>query len=204
MVKKTPVVLLGSFILLWIILAIKPYYPFDWLLENLLVFIGVPVTVILYKKFALSDLSCFLIFLFLLLHSIGAHYTYSEVPFGYMISDWFGWKRNHYDRIIHFVFGLFLTVPIYEILKKKFNISAAALALFSFTIIVSLGVIYELLEWGVAAIVDPAAGAAYLGSQGDEWDAQKDISLKIVGVLLSFIVFYRHFFHKLQNLVKNK
>jgi putative membrane protein len=183
--KRIPFFLLCAFILIWVALAIKPLYRFDWLLENLLVFISLPLVFFLHRKDYLSVLSYAFIFIFLVLHCIGAHYTYSEVPAGYTISHWFGAERNHYDRIVHFLFGFLLTKPASEIIHKKISIPTPAALLFSFSLIATIGVLYELLEWVVAVVVDPKAGAAYLGSQGDEWDAQKDLLCKMTGSLLS-------------------
>jgi len=188
-VKKVPLVLLCTFLLIWILLAIDPRYRLDWLLENLLVFLAVPLAIYTYRNFSLSLLSCCFLFVFLVLHTIGAHYTYSEVPAGYTVSHWFGAERNHYDRIVHFLFGFLLVVPFYEVITQKIKTGHAATLLFSFTIIATFGILYELLEWVVAVLVDPKAGAAYLGSQGDEWDAQKDLLFKLSGALLSIACF---------------
>ncbi len=121
----------------------------------------------------------------MLFHITGAHYTFSEVPFGEKISSWFGWERNHYDRIVHFLFGALLTFPMYEIILQKISASWKWIFLITFSLIFTLGGIYELLEWLTAIIVSPELGSAYLGTQGDEWDAQKDLGLKLLGSLVA-------------------
>lgn len=176
-----PKILAIIFLAAWFFLAIRPYYRFDWFLENLLVFASVPLLIYLYKKRFFSNLSYILIFIFLILHIIGAHYTFSEVPAGEKFSEWFGWERNHYDRMVHFFFGAFLTVPVFEIISLKIQAKKKWKLLISFSLIVTAGAIYELVEWLTAIMVSPEAGSAYLGTQGDEWDAQKDLGLKLIG-----------------------
>src|SRR5512139_2683975 len=92
----------------WIITAIKPLYPIDWILENLLTYILGALLIVTYHRFRFSDLSYGLITIFLTLHMIGAHYTYAQTPFGFWMEEWFGLTRNHYDRIVHFSFGLLI------------------------------------------------------------------------------------------------
>jgi len=184
-VEKIPKILFWIFAILWLVLALNPVYRFDWFLENLLVFAGVPFLIYTYRKKLFSNNSYVFIFLFLSLHIIGAHYTYSEVPIGTKIYEFFGWERNHYDRFVHFLAGLLLTYPVYELIKDKFSARQIFIHFVSACIIAGLGIIYELLEWGTAIIVAPEAGTAFLGTQGDEWDAQKDLALKIGGSFIS-------------------
>ena len=179
--------LLGTFILLWAILAINPNYRYDWFLENILVFLAVPYVLYIHRKMPLSSLSYTLIFVFLVLHSIGSHYTYSEVPAGRWVSDWMGWERNHYDRLVHFLWGFLLTIPIFEILRKKVSRKRWAIFIFACSVIVMVGVLYEFMEWAAAVVVAPEAGTAFLGTQGDVWDAQKDLLLNFTGALASMI-----------------
>lgn len=179
------------FLLAWILLAIKPVYRFDWFLENILVFVSVPFLIFFYRKNFFSDLSYALIFIFLMFHIVGAHYTFSEVPAGKKISECFGWERNHYDRMVHFLFGALLTVPVFEIISQKVSADEKWKLLFSFSLVFTAGGIYELLEWLTAIVVSPEAGSAYLGTQGDEWDAQKDLGLKLAGSLAAVIFLLR-------------
>lgn len=179
------------FLLAWILLAIKPVYRFDWFLENILVFVSVPFLIFFYRKKFFSNLSYTLIFIFLVFHIVGAHYTFSEVPAGKKISEWIGWERNHYDRLVHFLFGAFLTVPVYEIISRGISAGEKWKLLFSFSLIFTAGGVYELLEWLAAIVVSPEAGTAYLGAQGDVWDAQKDLGLKLAGSLAAAVILYR-------------
>ncbi|MFN0174739.1 MAG: DUF2238 domain-containing protein [Saprospiraceae bacterium] len=175
------------YILIWALLGINPVYRSDWLLENILVVVAVPFILYIHRTNPLSTLSYTLIFVFLVLHSIGSHYTYSEVPAGKMVSDWLGWERNHYDRFVHFLWGFLLTIPIFEILRKKVSRKTKAIFIFACCVIVLVGVLYELMEWAAASVVAPEAGTAFLGTQGDEWDAQKDLLLNLSGAIASIV-----------------
>lgn len=178
-------VLLALFLFIWIILAINPHYRDDWFLENILVFIGLPYLLFMYRRVPLSTLSYTFIFIFLVIHCYGAHYTYSETPAGRAVSDWFGLERNHYDRFVHFMWGLLLTIPVFEIFQKKVGRKVKVNFIFACSILLSLGVAYEMMEWAAAMVVDPEAGTAFLGTQGDEWDAQKDLLLGFLGSVAS-------------------
>lgn len=167
--------LLATFVVLWIVLAIKPYYRQDWLLENILVAILVPTGLLIVRYFRLSNLSYTLITVFLILHIIGAHYTYEEVPLGDTISAWFGAERNHYDRVVHFSFGFLLAYPIREMFLRIASVRGLWGYFLPFDVTLACSAIFEIFEWLVAAVVNPQAGLAYLGSQGDIWDAQKDM-----------------------------
>ncbi len=122
-------VLLGTYALVWVITAIAPLDRHDWLLENLLVVVAMAVLIGTYRLFPLSDLSYLLITAFLTLHAIGAHYTYSEVPFGFWIQRTFGFARNPFDRIVHFSFGLLMAYPIREVFLRVANARGAVGAL---------------------------------------------------------------------------
>lgn len=179
--------LFWAFVIIWVALGIKPVYRSDWFLENILVFLALPFTLFVHRRYPLTAFSYTLIFVFLVLHSIGAHYTYSEVPVGRLISDWLGWERNHYDRLLHFLFGFLLAMPIFELLRKKVSRKTDAIFIFAVCVVVLVGVLYEFMEWAAAVVVAPEAGTAFLGTQGDEWDAQKDLLLNFLGALVSVV-----------------
>ncbi len=172
----------------WIWAAIRPKYPSDWLLENLLVFAFVPVLVLTWRRFRFSDFSYLLIALFLCLHAYGAHYTYAESELGYRLQELFGWSRNHYDRIVHFSFGLLMAYPMREIVQSKLRGRRFWGWLIPLMVILSFSSSYEIVESWVARVVQPDLGTAYLGTQGDEWDAQKDMALAAGGAMLSLLV----------------
>lgn len=177
--------LLAIYAAVWIWAAIHPVYRFDWFLENILTVLALVLLVSSYRRFPLSDASYLLIFLFLVLHTIGGHYTYSEVPFGFWLKEAFDLSRNHFDRIVHFSFGLLLAYPLREATLRMWNTNGFLAALLAFCLIATFSGIFEIIEWIVAAIVDPEAGAAYLGTQGDEFDAQKDMALAKLGAVIA-------------------
>lgn len=185
--KRYLQMLFWGYLVIWCLLGIDPVYRSDWFLENIIVFLAVPYTLYIHRTVPLSSFSYTLVFIFLVLHSIGAHYTYSEVPAGRWVSDWLGWERNHYDRLVHFLWGFLLTIPIFEILRKKVSRKVRAIFIFACCVIVLVGVLYEFMEWAAAVVVAPEAGTAFLGTQGDEWDAQKDLLLNLSGALASVV-----------------
>lgn len=169
------VLLFACFALAWVWAAVDPLYPEDWLLENYLVFVFVPIVMVSAHYFKLSNLSYTFITLFMILHVAGSHYTYSETPFGYLLQEWTGADRNMYDRFVHFAFGLMIAYPFREIFMRLARAEGLWSYVFPFAVVLAASAVYEIIEWLVAARVDPAAGLAFLGTQGDIWDAQKDM-----------------------------
>jgi putative membrane protein len=168
--------------------AIAPKYPRDWWLEMLLAFAFVAVLVATHRRFVFSNLSYALIALFLALHTYGAHYTYAESLFGDWLRDALGHARNHYDRIVHFSFGALLVYPTYEIGRRVLHLRGGWALAVPWLAILALSGGYEIVEGWTARIVSPELGTAYLGTQGDEWDAQKDMSLANTGSLIALAI----------------
>lgn len=183
-------VLAGLYAVVWVVAAVDPLFPFDWFLENMLVFIFVGVLAGTYRKYRFSNLSYLMMFVFLSCHAIGAHYTYSQTPFGFWMQDWFGWERNHYDRVLHFMFGLVMTYPIREMLLRWSGLKDRWLTIGSFASVMFFSTIYETIEWIAALFVSPKAATAYLGAQGDFFDAQKDEGLSFIGALICLGLVY--------------
>ena len=177
-------------VVLWIVTAIDPLFPRDWLLENLLVFTWSAVLVFSYRHFQFSNRSYFLFTVFLSMHLAGAHYTYAETPFGFWMQDLLGFERNHYDRLVHFSFGLLLAYPMREILLRKSGINTAWSYFIAVNCIAAFSAVYEMLEMIAAMLVSPELGAAYLGTQGDEWDAQKDAFLAFSGAVIAMLAIW--------------
>jgi putative membrane protein len=169
----------------WVALAIAPTYRADWLLENAPVLIGVPLAVAGYRRFRFSDRAYVQATLFVILHVVGAHYTYSEVPIGFWAKNAFGLARNHYDRVVHFSFGLLMLRPIREVGFRGREPGPVALFYFTVAGVALWSLVYEVTEWAVAGVADPAAGTAYLGTQGDQWDAEKDMGLALLGSVIA-------------------
>lgn len=179
--------MLSWLLLFWMITAIEPHYREDWLLENLLVFVTAILLLGAYHRFQFSRTSYALITIFITLHLIGAHYTYSETPFGFWMQDWFGFSRNHYDRLIHFAFGLLIAYPFREFIQRKAKVTDGWASIMAVTTVLAFSAFFELLEAIAAMIVNPELGAAYLGTQGDEWDSQKDTLLAWIGGIIAMI-----------------
>jgi putative membrane protein len=176
------------FLAAWGWAAYRPVYPQDWLLENYLVFVFVPLIVFLGLYFRLSNLSYTLVTVFLVLHVIGSHYTYAEVPFGYSLQRWFGSDRNLYDRLVHFCFGLLLAYPVREVFVRITRARGFWGYYLPVELTLAFSAIYELIEWATAEFVNPAAGLAFLGAQGDIWDAQKDMAMAGLGAVIAMAV----------------
>lgn len=184
------------FALEWTALAINPRYRLDWALENALTVAFVAALALSRHRLCLSRTSYTALFVFLSLHTIGAHYTYSEVPYdewaraatGRAISDLFGWERNHFDRLVHFAYGFLLAYPIREILVRFAGAHGVWSYYLPLTVTMSTSADYELIEWAAASVFGGGLGVAYLGTQGDVWDAQKDMALAASGALVSMIL----------------
>lgn len=189
-------ILLTVFLCVFAVLAYRPWFRHDWLLENVIVFIGIPVLVLLHRKLPLSKFSYLCIFVFLCLHEVGAHYTYSEVPYdhwfetitGRAFNDMMAWERNHFDRLVHFLWGFLLTYPFREVVIRLSGVRGFWAFLLPLLIVFSGSALFELVEWAAAIIFGGDLGVAYLGTQGDVWDAQKDMTLGLLGSLLASIL----------------
>lgn len=168
-----------------------------WLLENTPVAIGLLFLVVTYRPMPLSRLSYTLIFLFGCLHETGAHWTYANVPYddwwrtltGATLNSQLGVTRNNFDRLVHFSYGLLIAYPVREIFLRVTNVRGFWGYFLPLDVTISTSAIYELLEWATAAVVGSTASNDYLGSQGDLWDAQKDMALASLGALITMTVF---------------
>ena len=174
----------GVYLILWIALAISPRDRGDWFLENLLIFISGAVLAITYRWFQFSNASYLLILIFLAFHTIGAHYTYAKVPAGFWLQHWLHLSRNHYDRVIHFAFGFLLVYPMTEVLARSARVKEIWAPWLAAAALWALSSFFEIVESVIAMIVRPDLGAAYLGTQGDMWDAQKDMACAFVGSVI--------------------
>lgn len=177
--------LLGGYLVFWLALAITPNNRMDWALENLLILLSLGAVIFLYRSVPLSTASYCLIALFLCFHTVGAHYTYAQTPFGWWMAESFDLTRNHYDRVIHFTFGAMIYWPFREIFARHAGLKHGWLELLTLSFIASASAAYELLEWGAALIFGGEAALAFLGTQGDVFDAQKDSGLAIIGAAIA-------------------
>lgn len=194
--KNYFLLLTALFTILWIALAIDPLFRSDWLLENALVFAFVIGLALAWRWFTFSRISATLIFLFLCLHEVGAHYTYSHAPYdewfkgltGTTLNEVMGWQRNHFDRLVHFSYGLLLAYPIREIFMRIANVRGFWGYFLPLDLTMSTSMIFELFEWAAAEFFGGDLGMAYLGTQGDVWDAHKDMALASLGALIAMLL----------------
>lgn len=181
-------VLVLWYIPFWLFMAQAPIDRADWLLENFLVVVFIGLLIATYRKFPLSDLSYMLITVFMTLHSIGAHYSYAYVPVGFWFQETFQQTRNHYDRLVHFSFGLMMAYPVREIFLRVANAKGFWAYYLPLDCILAFSAMYEIMESWFAQIVSPDLGDAWLGTQGDIWDAQKDMTAALVGAFLCMLI----------------
>ena len=178
-----------------VISGIHPEMVVDWLLENLLVVIGFAYLISTYKRFRLSNTSYAFILVFLMFHEWGAHYKYFDVPLGEWMKVWLHTSRNHYDRVVHFAFGLLLAYPMHETYVRYSGMRTGWAYFFPVETSMAFGAVYECIEATVASIVSPDAGEAFVGMQGDMWDAQKDMGMGMLGgaIAMGALWAYRRF-----------
>jgi len=144
----------------------------------------------------MSRLSYTLIFLFLCLHTVGAHYTYAEVPYdawikaltGRSLNEVMGWERNHFDRLVHLMYGLLLAYPMRELFLRVADARGFWGYFLPLDMTLSTSALFELFEWAAAEIFSGGLGVAYLGTQGDVWDAHKDMSLAGLGAFIAMLL----------------
>jgi len=190
---RFPLILLVLMMALGVALGIAPVHRGDWMLENGLAAAGLLLLTLTWRVFPLSRISYALIFVFLALHEVGAHYTYAEVPYdrwfealtGRGLNERLGLERNHYDRLVHFSYGFLLAYPVRELFVRVADARGFWGYALPLDVVMSTSMLYELLEWGAAEVFGGDLGQAYLGTQGDPWDAHKDMALATCGALLS-------------------
>jgi putative membrane protein len=188
--------LFSAWSILWLLLAVAPADRATWLLENVLVFVSVPILVWGYWRLPLSRISYSLLFLFFCLHAVGSHYTYSLVPydafwvnvFDASINETLDFERNHYDRFVHFCFGLLLAYPCREIFIRIAGAAGFWGYFLPIILMMSLSTVYEFIEWGAAVVFGGDLGVHYLGTQGDEWDGHRDMALASLGAVFSMLI----------------
>lgn len=188
--------LLAVLLVTGVLLGIAPHDRSDWLLENALSVLAIGVMVAMWRKFPLSRISCVLLFVFLMLHELGAHYTYSEVPYdawfeqltGRGLNERLGFERNHFDRLVHFSYGLLVAYPMREVFVRVASARGFWGYFLPLDVVMSTSMLYELVEWGASVAFGGDLGQAYLGTQGDVWDAHKDMLLATLGALLALCI----------------
>jgi putative membrane protein len=191
--KRLLIGLLVWYVLLSLWTAYAPADRQFWLLSTILPSLLVFVLIGTHRSMPLSPASYVLITVFLTLHTIGVRYTYAQVPAGAWLDQAFPLGRNQYDRIVHFCFGFLLTYPIEELFRLCVPLRGWLLYYLPVMTVLGLSGLWEIIESWVARTVHPELGITYLGSQGDTWDAQKDMAAALYGALLcvGLLLLYR-------------
>lgn len=189
-------ILLALAVLAVICSGITPHSRVDWLLENAL-----PVGLLLglaaaWRALRLSFAAYLAILLMIGIHELGAHFTYAKVPYeqwiqqltGHSLDSLMGWQRNQYDRLVHFSYGALFFIPFREVLYRRTPLRGGWLALMAVTLILATSAIYELIEWVGGQYLGNDQAKAFLATQEDPWDAQKDMALALLGALIILLL----------------
>jgi putative membrane protein len=187
--NKYPLVLLIVVLAVWVWSAIEPHDTrLTWFLETFPFIIALPVLLLTYRRFPLSDLTYTLIAIHAMILMLGAHYSYAKVPLGFWMEGWFGWTRNNYDKIGHFMQGFGPAIYAREILARTSPLKRGKwLGFISIAVPLAFSAIYEIIEW-LASLSNPTDTEAFLGTQGYIWDTQSDMFLCLVGSVIALIL----------------
>lgn len=191
--SRLQLVLLLILTLLTLTLGWAPVDRLTWMIEQLLVIAALVGVALVQRRVQLSPSASLQLCGFLVLHQVGAHYTYSRVPYdeawqaltGARLDEALGLRRNHYDRLVHFAYGLLLARPVREVVQGLSGLRGWRSAYVALEFVLASSAGYELMEWLGADLLAEEAGEAFVGAQGDPWDAQKDMALAFLGALLS-------------------
>jgi putative membrane protein len=188
-----PLVLLSVVFVVCIATVINPPAGrFNWLLEVGPGLAGIMILILLYRRFPMSQMVYLFVFIHMLILIYGGFYTYAETPLGNWAKNVFGFSRNHYDRVGHIALGVFPAFIIREVLLRKTPLQRGGWLYFIvISIVLAVAAFWELLEWWIAILVASDIGTAFLGSQGDIWDAQWDMFLALVGAMLALPILSR-------------
>ena len=188
MSRHVPLLLLAGYLLLFILLGIHPYDRTVWWAENIPILLIVATLTILHRRFRFSALACALMAVLAYLHTIGGHFTFSRVPFDW-ITESFHFQRNHFDRVAHFSVGFYAFAIGEVLLARGLTRSRFLLLSYPLCFILAIAAGYEVFEWVFAVAGDPHAGVEVLGSQGDVWDAQRDMLADLLGSVAALALF---------------
>jgi putative membrane protein len=184
-----PLLLLCAYAIWFALLAVDPYDRTIWFAENIPIVLIVLFLAVTWRWFRFSNTSYVMMSCLIFLHTIGAHYTFARVPFDW-VTDIFGFQRNNFDRLAHFTVG-FYAYPIVEWVCSKHLVNRRWIAfLFAVFAIFTVASLYEIIEWWCAVSFDKSEGAAFVGAQGDVWDAQKDMLADGLGALAAVVLYH--------------
>ncbi len=184
-------ILLGSMVVLLVWSGIHPHDRFTWWLEVAPIFIGVPALILLYPRLRLTPLVYGLIWVHCGILMLGGHYTYAQVPLGFWMESWFGFTRNHYDRIGHLAQGFIPAMLAREIFIRRSPLAGSRwLPFMVICVCLAFSAFYELVEFWTA-LAEGGAATDFLGTQGDPWDTQWDMMLALIGAIVSLLLLSR-------------
>jgi putative membrane protein len=184
-------IVVGVFVLFWLILAINPIHAGVWAMENFLVVIIFPLVLWLDSKYNFNNWTFLILTIFVILHLFGAHYTYEKMIYFTWLSDWLGWERNYYDQFIHFLFGLMVFTPFFEVFYHQ-GLSRNLSYLIAFLFIGAINAWYEVLEWLAMVIFCREPDCLQFIIQKDVWDTQKDMAYATIGAVIALLT-HRYF-----------
>jgi len=194
MKKNLPLLLLLIYLIEFIVLAFNPVSRPTWISENVTVlFIVIPLVVLYLKGIRFSNTAYLLMSVLIFLHTIGGHYTFAQVPFGW-VTDLIGAQRNHFDRLCHFSVGLYAYAILEFVEDRRLSTNRRFSIWFGMALILAVAGLFEIVEWLYAAAADSTSGAEFLGSQGDIWDAQKDMLADGLGAVVACVAY--HLMHR--------
>lgn len=189
--RRLHIALLASFIAILILTVIRPKDLFTWFLESFPAMIGAAILFATYRRFQWTTLVYLLMWMHAIILVVGGHYTYAEVPLFNWIRDAFHLSRNHYDRVGHFAQGFVPAMIAREFLLRRSPLRRGKLLTYIIvSICLAISAAYELLEFGVSVLTG-SAGDAFLGTQGDIWDTQKDMLMALVGSITALVTLSR-------------
>jgi putative membrane protein len=185
--------MLAGLALLLVLVQVKQPFPATAPLHHLPTLTLLLAAPFLLRRLPLTDPALACIILFFVLHTIGGRYTYTNVPydawarslFGHPLSEMFGWSRNHYDRLVHFGYGVLAILPVREALQRHAGLRPRTSLYIAVESVLAVSALYEIVEWLFTLTMEGSLATAYNGQQGDLWDAQKDMALAALGAVLA-------------------
>ncbi len=201
--RAYPIALLIAFVAVGAVTAIHPTSYFNWISETFPSWLGVGILVATHRRFPMTPISHTLVFVFAVILLIGGHYTYAMVPMGEWMKGWFGFERNHFDRLGHFFQGVIPAMLARELLLRRSKLHAGT-RLFFLCSAASLAIsaLYEIFEWQYAIAFGGDKATDFLGSQGDPWDAQQDMTMAILGAMSAQLLLSRWHDRQIERVVE--
>ena len=173
--------------ILWSVIGVQDTY-LTWILEAAPALVGLIVLVLTYNKFRMPTFLYVVMALHMAVLLVGAHYSYAKVPLGFWMQDWFGWTRNNYDKIGHFMQGVTPALVTIELLHRTTPLRTAGWTGFlSVCVAEAISALYEIIEW-LASLSCPTDTEAFLGTQGYIWDTQTDMFMCLLGAIVAVFI----------------